>query len=156
MWPRAPAAGACRSWTGATGASPSSAPTRSPTSPSYAPTHPSDVTRRIIGALMTDGRVRRAYLGIAGGARPLPPRVAGRLAQRDGIEVIEVVEGSPAAKAGLRPEDLLVELDGTPLHGVTDLQRLMTSDAIDAPMRATVVRDGDLKSVVVTPAELRG
>src|SRR2546429_303999 len=57
-----------------------------------------DVTRRIIGALMTDGRVRRAYLGIAGGARPLPPRVAGRLAQRDGIEVIEVVEGSPAAK----------------------------------------------------------
>ena len=115
-----------------------------------------DVTRRIIGALMTDGRVRRAYLGIAGGARPLPPRVAGRLAQRDGIEVIEVVEGSPAAKAGLRPEDLLVELDGTPLHGVTDLQRLMTSNAIDAPMRATVVRDGDLKSVVVTPAELRG
>src|SRR5437763_892353 len=83
-----------------------------------------DVTRRIIGALMTDGRVRRAYLGIAGGARPLPPRVPGRLAQRDGIDVVEVVEGSPAAKAGLRAEDLLVELDGTPLHGVTDLQRL--------------------------------
>ena len=52
-------------------------------------------------------------------------------------------------RAALHPE-------GAPLHGVTDLQRLMTSNAIDAPMRATVVRDGDLKSVVVTPAELRG
>jgi serine protease Do len=115
-----------------------------------------DVTRRIIAALMNDGRVRRSYLGIAGGARPLPPRVAGRLGRRDGIEVIEVVDGSPAAKAGLRPEDLLVELDGTPLHTVTDLQRLMTADAIDAPLKATVVRDGEVRSLVITPAELRG
>src|SRR6059058_5159911 len=58
-------------------------------------------TRRIVGALMTDGRVRRAYIGIAGGTRPLPPRVARELGSSEGIEIVEVVEGSPAARAGL-------------------------------------------------------
>src|SRR6266550_2520768 len=50
-----------------------------------------DTTRRIVHALMTDGAVRRAYLGIAGGSRPLPPRVAQRVGRRSGVEVIEVV-----------------------------------------------------------------
>ena len=66
----------------------------------------------IVGALMTEGRFRRAYLGIAGGSRPLPPRLARRLGRDSGVEVVQVAEGSPAALAGLRPEDLIVELDG--------------------------------------------
>src|SRR5437763_7332644 len=69
-------------------------------------------TRRIVGALMTEGRFRRAYLGIAGGTRPLPPRVSSRLQRSSGDEVVEVVDGSPAAQAGLRPEDLVVEPHG--------------------------------------------
>src|SRR3954449_5226303 len=72
-------------------------------------------TRTIVGALMTEGRFRRAYLGIAGGTRPLPPRVASRLRRASGVEVVEVVDGSPAAQAGLRPEDLIVELNGIPV-----------------------------------------
>src|SRR3954451_22278664 len=82
-------------------------------------------TRRILGALMRDGRVRRAYLGIAGGSRPVPPRIAAQLGRDRAIEVVEVVEGSPAQRAGLRAEDLIVGLDGSALRDVGDLQRLM-------------------------------
>jgi S1-C subfamily serine protease len=113
-----------------------------------------DTTRRIVATLMSDGRVRRAYLGLLGGPRPLPPRVAGRLGRRHGIEVIEVVEGSPAARAGLRAEDLLVELDGVALADMDDLQRLMTHERIGRRLDATVVRRGEMRSVAVTPAEL--
>jgi S1-C subfamily serine protease len=115
-----------------------------------------DATRRIVAALMRDGRVRRAYLGLVGGTRPLPPRVAGRLGRTRGIEVIEVVPGSPADLAGLRPEDLLVELDGVALGGVDDLQRLMTDERIGRRAQATVVRGGDIRSVTVVPRELDG
>jgi serine protease Do len=114
-----------------------------------------DTTRRIVHALMTDGAVRRAYLGIAGGSRPLPPRVAQRLGRRTGVEVIEVVPGSPADRAGIRPEDLLLALDGTPLHGVDDLQRLMTSDLIDHGAQALLVRGDRELTVEVVPDELR-
>src|ERR671935_2752011 len=111
-----------------------------------------EATRRIVPTLMADGRVRRAWLGIAVGPRPLPPRVAGRLGRERAVEVVEVVEGSPAARAGVRPEDLLVELDGVALAGADDLQRLMTAERIDVPVKATVVRDGELRSITVTPA----
>lgn len=60
-------------------------------------------TRRIVGALMRDGRVRRAYLGVTGGPRPLPPRAAQATGQRRGVEILSVVDGSPAQAAGLRP-----------------------------------------------------
>jgi S1-C subfamily serine protease len=114
-----------------------------------------DVTRRIAHALMTDGTVRRAYLGIAGGSRPLPPRVAQRIGRDSGVEVIEVVPGSPADRAGIRPEDLLLTLDGTPLNGVDDLQRLMTGERIDHRVEARLVR-GDVElTLEVVPDELR-
>ena len=114
-----------------------------------------DTTRRIVHALMTDGAVRRAYLGIAGGSRPLPPRVAQRVGRRSGVEVIEVVPGSPADRAGIRPEDLLLALDGTPLHGVDDLQRLMTGERIDNTVEALLVRGDRELRVDVVPDELR-
>jgi S1-C subfamily serine protease len=114
-----------------------------------------DTTRRIVHALMTEGVVRRAYLGIGGGSRPLPPRVAQRVGRRTGVEVIEVVPGSPADRAGIRPEDLLLELDGTPLGGVDDLQRLMTGERIDNSAEALLVRGDSELRVEVIPDELR-
>ncbi|MGZ6642427.1 MAG: S1C family serine protease [Solirubrobacteraceae bacterium] len=113
-----------------------------------------DATRRIVSALMSDGRVRRAWLGVAVGPRPLPPRLAGRLGRARAVEVIEVVDGSPAAAAGLRAEDLLIELDGHPLRGATDLQSLMSAERIGRPLAATVARAGELRAVTLTPAEL--
>jgi S1-C subfamily serine protease len=113
-----------------------------------------EATRRIVAVLMADGRVRRAWLGVAVGPRPLPPRVAGRLDRDRAIEVIEIVEGSPADQAGLHPEDLLIELDGVPLTATDDLQRLMTVERIDEPVKATVVREGEMRAITLVPREL--
>jgi len=111
-------------------------------------------TRMIVGALMREGRFRRAYLGIAGGVRPLPPRVARALGRASGVEVVEVVEGSPAGEAGLRPEDLIVELNGAPVTAVEDLQRLMVAELIDTPVRARILRNGEERELDLVPAEL--
>ena len=113
-----------------------------------------EVTRRIIGALMREGRFTRAYIGIAGGSRPLPPRLARELDRVACVEVVEVVEGSPAAKAGLRPEDLIVSVDDTPVSGADDLQRLMVGELIGERVTATVVRDGRVFTVDLVPVEL--
>jgi serine protease Do len=111
-------------------------------------------TRSIIGQLMTDGRVRRAYLGIAGGERPLPPRMQSRLGAKRAIEVVEIVPDSPANRAGLRPEDMIVEVDGKRVSRATDLQQLMVADRIGRSVEMTIVRDGSPTNVVLTPAEL--
>jgi S1-C subfamily serine protease len=113
-----------------------------------------DATRRIVAELMGEGRVRRAYIGIAGGSRPLPPRLAAELGRSQGIEVVEVVEDSPAAGAGLRAEDLIVEVDGEPLTDVGDLQRLMVSERIGRRLSLKVHRDGRSREVSVVPVEL--
>jgi S1-C subfamily serine protease len=113
-----------------------------------------DATRKIISALMKEGRVRRAYIGIVGGSRPLPPRIASRLGREKGIEVVEVVSGSPAARAGLRAEDLIVAVAGEPMGDVGDLQRLMVAERIGQGIEVEVVRDGGLLKVDLIPREL--
>jgi S1-C subfamily serine protease len=115
-----------------------------------------EATRQIVGALMTEGRFRRAYLGIAGGGRPLPPRLARELRRKSGVEVVQVVEGSPAAEAGLRPEDLIVELDGAAVTDVGDIQRLMVVEKIGAPVPVRVLREGRELVLSLVPAELDG
>jgi S1-C subfamily serine protease len=111
-------------------------------------------TRKIIAALMTEGRFRRAYLGLAGGTRPLPPRLARKLGRHSGVEVVQVVEGTPAAAAGLRPEDLIVEIDGEPVGDVNDIQRLMVVEKIGAKVPVRVLREGSELELELVPAEL--
>ncbi len=111
-------------------------------------------TRSVISSLIAHGRVRRAYLGVAGGPRPLPPRIAARLGRDRGIEVVEVVADSPAAAAGLQPEDLLLEAAGVPLRSVEDLQRLMTEAMIGREIDLAVLRRGDERRLTITPREL--
>jgi S1-C subfamily serine protease len=111
-------------------------------------------TRRIIAGLMGEGRFPRAYLGLGGGERPLPPRLARQLDQTGCVEVVQVVSESPAAKAGLRVGDLIVAVDGQKVGGMTDLQRLMIGERIGTPVAFTVARDSSLLEVTVTPTEL--
>jgi S1-C subfamily serine protease len=112
-------------------------------------------TRRIIAALMRDGRFRRAFIGIAGGSRPLPPRVATALDREAGVEVVQVVDGSPAARAGLRNEDLIIDVDGVPVADAGDLQRLMVGERIGRPLPVRAFRGSELLELTVVPVELQ-
>ncbi len=113
-----------------------------------------DATRKLIGDLMTRGRVRRAYLGVAGGPRPLPARARREQRQDRGVEVIEVVPGSPADRAGLRPEDLIVELAGSKVSSVEDIQRLMVADLIGTEVEVVVLRAGTAQHLRLVVHEL--
>ena len=97
-------------------------------------------TRKIVATLMTDGRVRRAYIGIAGGPRPLPPRAQAELGLTSGVEVVEVIPDGPADRSGIRAEDLLIEVDGVPVADVNALQRLMVAELIGRRVPVKVVR----------------
>jgi S1-C subfamily serine protease len=111
-------------------------------------------TRGVISALMRDGRVRRAWIGIAGGTRPLPPRVAAQVGRDRGVEVVEVTTGSPAAAAGLHAEDLVVAIDDVPVRGVDDMHRLLTAEHIGRRTELTVMRAGGQHRLAITPREL--
>jgi S1-C subfamily serine protease len=111
-------------------------------------------TRRILDALIVDGRVRRAFLGIVGGTRPLGEALAQRLGRRRGLEVVQLMHPSPAAAAGLRVGDIVVELDGAPIEGVADLQRRLIGDAVGRRFDLRIERSGRLQSVAVSPVEL--
>ena len=113
-------------------------------------------TRRVIGALMTDGRVSRGYLGIAGSPRPIPPAQRERHGDGDVVAVGEVVAGAPADRAGIRTDDLIVELDGIRLTGVADLQGALEGDRVGTRLVLTLLREGRERQVVVVPDELGG
>jgi S1-C subfamily serine protease len=111
-------------------------------------------TQAILAALMRNGRVRRGYLGIAGGTRALPPAMAQRLGRKAGVEVQEVVSGSPAATAGLRGGDLIVSVGESSVAKAGDLQRLMVEARIGSRLPLTVMRVDRLLTMDVVPAEL--
>jgi S1-C subfamily serine protease len=112
-------------------------------------------TRRIISALMQDGRVRRAYLGVVVAPAPVAPRWRPRLGGRaTGLRVASVVPGGPADRAGIRPGDLLLTVARHEVATAQDLQRLMFAEAIGRPLPITVMRNGALVDVIAEPTEL--
>jgi S1-C subfamily serine protease len=111
-------------------------------------------TRRIIAALMRDGRVRRAYLGLVTVPAPLSARLQERFGRSSGLRVAEVVPDGPAAIAGIRAGDLLLAAADHPVTAAQDLQRLMFGEAIGQPLAITVMRNGALVDVIAEPSEL--
>jgi S1-C subfamily serine protease len=111
-------------------------------------------TQRIISALTTFGRVRRAWLGVAGAEQPLPPQLVQRVGRRTGLRVLEVVANSPAATAGLRTGDVVLSAGGREIATATQLQKLMVEEAIGVPIEITVWRNSALVDVIATPHEL--
>ena len=114
-----------------------------------------DATRRIVASLMSDGRVRRAYLGLVGGGRPLPPRVAGRLGRRARDRGHRGRRGQPGGAR--RPAR------GGPARGArrhrrwptwTTCSGVMTEERIGRALEATVVREGELRRLTIVPDEL--
>ena len=111
-------------------------------------------TRRIVEALLRDGRVRRAYLGVVGTPAPVPADVAERHARRSGVRLAEVVPGSPAARAGLRRGDLVLDVGRHPVLNAQGIQKQLFGDAVGVPLPVTVLRNGAMVDVVAVPTEL--
>ncbi len=111
------------------------------------------VTRRILGALLDHGRVRRGYLGIAGGTRSLPPDLAERLGRRTAVAVLEVMAGSPAARAGIHPEDLLTDAGAVHLERTADLQALLVEATPGTRVEFTLIRRGRRRWLSVSLGE---
>jgi S1-C subfamily serine protease len=111
-------------------------------------------SRRIIYALMHDGRVRRGYLGLVSSPAPLPPEWAARTGQRHALRVVEVVPGSPASFSGLHPGDLILAVGGVELGDAQSIQRLLFEESIGTRLEITVLRNGALVDAVAVPTEL--
>jgi S1-C subfamily serine protease len=111
-------------------------------------------TRRIVAALLADGRVRRAYLGVVGSPAPVPAAVADRYGRRNGLRLVEVISGSPAAEAGLRRGDLVLDVGRHPVEDAQGIQRQLFGEAIGVPLPVTVLRNGAMVDVVAVPSEL--
>jgi len=115
----------------------------------------SNTARYVLSQILRHGRVRRAFIGVAAQTLPLPRRMqrALEIEQAAGVIVTGVEAGGPAEKAGLKPRDIVIALDGTPVTGADDLVRLLGGERIDTAVALTAISGGRLKTVAVTPIE---
>jgi len=111
-------------------------------------------TRRIISALMTDGRVRRAYVGLVSSPVRLNETLAVRTGQQEGLRVVDVMAGSPADRAGLKSGDLVLTVAQRPVSSAQSLQKQLFAEAIGAPLAVTVLRNGAMVDVIAVPVEM--
>jgi len=113
---------------------------------------------RVAVALIREGRVRRAWLGVGGETVPLARRIVRHFAlvRESGVRVDLVEPGSPATTAGFARGDVIVAFDATPIGDVDDLQRALGADAIGRKAAFRVLRGDTLLTLAVVPAERRG
>ncbi|HKY52135.1 MAG TPA: trypsin-like peptidase domain-containing protein [Candidatus Limnocylindria bacterium] len=118
---------------------------------------PAATARMVTTALIREGRVRRAYLGISGAATPIGRGLVNALGLgvESGIRVLEVTPDSPAKRAGIRAGDILIALDGAGLASLSDLQRALSAERVGAQTLLTAVRRGERIVLTITPEEAR-
>ena len=111
----------------------------------------------VLGELVRHGRVRRAFIGIAAQQIALPPRLrhAGKLSQERAVMVGNFEPDSAAARAGLRPGDIILKLDGVPIVGADDLIRALTGEKIGRKVALDVLRGTERITLTVVPQERR-
>ena len=116
---------------------------------------PSATAAFVSERLLKDGRVRRAWLGMAGQTLDLPERLRRphRLEGSGAVLVQGMEPDSPAADAGLRPGDLVVAIGGARVEGIDDLHRFLTEERVGRPTTLTVLRDARRLELAIEPAE---
>jgi S1-C subfamily serine protease len=117
---------------------------------------PVNTVKWVVGELVTRGRVRRAYLGIAGQVRPIGRRVQRHLDLQaaTAVEVVSVEERGPARRGGLREGDLVVGVNGKNVGSVDDIHRLLTGWVGGSPLSLTILRNGEQLQMQVIPGEM--
>ena len=115
---------------------------------------PINTARAVVSALIRDGRVRRAVLGLSAQTTAIPRRLVHDhgLPYGDGVLISEVQPGSAADTAGLQPGDILIDFGGTPIHSIDALHRELTGDRIGQAVPVRVLRKATPRRLVVTPA----
>jgi S1-C subfamily serine protease len=116
----------------------------------------SSTAQFVAAALISHGRIRRSYIGVAGQTVPVPRAIARarQIAIASGVLVASVDPASPGAAAGLREGDVIVGFDAAPVTGVDALHRLLNGDRVGVPATVTVLRRGERRTLTVVPAEL--
>ena len=112
-----------------------------------------DTAEFVASRLIRDGRIRRSYIGVTGQGVALHRRLIRYydLPSESGLLVLEVVQGEPAHRAGLRERDVLIRFAGKPIAGVDDLHRMLTDERNGVACEVEVVRGTELLKLVVTP-----
>jgi S1-C subfamily serine protease len=117
---------------------------------------PADTAQFVAARLIRDGRIRRAYIGVAGQNVPLHRRIVRfhKLGVDSGVLITGLEADSPARRGGLEEGDVVISFDGKPIFTIDDLQRLLTEERVGAEWSVNAVRGTEIVTFAVTPVEL--
>jgi S1-C subfamily serine protease len=115
----------------------------------------SNTAHWVAGWLIKEGRIRRSFIGVAGQTVPLLRKLIHhhRLAQETGVLVAGIEPDSPAARAGLAVNDILLGIDGNPTPAVDALHKILSGDRIGERAIVTLLRGVDLRRHAIIPLE---